>query len=469
MSDNFTIEEEPKKPNILVRVIVIAAMLLILFFIALAIVKYVPKIISAISPANVSLTSLFNPGTATTTSETSSNYPASSNQSEAPAYTASSTYANTSNNSNVSSKVYSSASYTKPSYHYTSSYQSNYAYTGPSDLAISLVKVGQVNTDGSFTQTSAITPGSRVQVQFMVANVGSGRSGSWNLQAILPTSISLEHLYNSVTEPAINPGASYLMTLAFDSYDPSQSSIQISLAAPGDVNAANNTLTIPLTSNGYSNGNNNSGCYYSNGTYYCNGTNNSNGCYYSNGSYYCNNYNSNSTSNSCYWNGSTYTCTNNNSNNSCYYSNGSYYCSNSSSNNNCYYSNGTYYCNNNTSGNADLSVNILNVGKLDSSGNFTSTTNISHNDRAAVQFNVSNNGNTTSPSWTFTSYIPSSTGTYTSGTQNMINAGQTSQTFTVSFDYPYSGTQTIYVQLNPQGNDTNSGNNYASRTLYVSN
>ena len=54
-------DEAPKKSNSIVRGAIIVAIILVLLFIALAIVKFVPKLISSIGTANVSFSSLFSP------------------------------------------------------------------------------------------------------------------------------------------------------------------------------------------------------------------------------------------------------------------------------------------------------------------------------------------------------------------------------------------------------------------------
>ncbi|MES2059826.1 MAG: hypothetical protein V4438_02230 [Patescibacteria group bacterium] len=407
-----------KKPNIFVRVAVIAGMLIILFLIAAGIVKYVPKIISAISPANVSLTSLFNSGTNGSTATTTESVPAEANPN--PAYNAApQPEATTSTPVYQSAPARTPAPAPRPAPAYVYTYP---RYTGPSDLAVSLVKVGQIDNNGSFIQTNSIQPGSRVQIVFNVSNVGSGASQSWNLNAVLPTSISGERVYNSQAEPSIPPGASYQMTLAFDAYDPSTSAIQITLQGGADVNTGNNILIVPLTSNGYNNYNNNY----------------NNGCYYQNGYQYC---------------------SNNNSGNNTNYSN------------NCYWSNNYYYCNGNGNGsvsNADLSVTITNVGTMDrNTGQFYYTNSIYRGDKAAVQFEVRNNGSTNSGSFTWTANFPSnSNSTFTSSTQNSLAPGQT-MTFTAGFDNLYVGSQNVTVQLYPSGSDSNSSNNYASRSVYV--
>ena len=394
------------KPNIFVRIAVIAGMLLILFFIAAAIVKYVPRIISAMSPANVSLTSLFNPD--------ANNGSATSTEASTPATATS------------SAPVQSQTSAPKPTANQPQTgggYVYTYpTYTGPADLAISLVKVGQVASNGSFIQTNSIQPGSRVQAQFNINNVGSGRSGSWNLNAVLPTSIIGERVYNSQAQPTLNPGDSYQMTLAFDSYDPSQQAIQISIVGGNDANQGNNILVIPVTSSG-NYGGNTSGCYWSNGYQYCN-----------------NNYYNNAGQSICY-----------------------------GTNNIPYYCNNNYNYNNSGS---DLSVTITNVGTMDrNTGQFyyTNSSSFSRYDKVAVQFEVRNLGGASSGNWTFTGNLPSSSqSSYSSNTQNSLAPGQT-MSFTLGFDNPNVGSQSFSIQLYPQGTDSNSGNNYASRSIYINN
>ncbi len=411
--EEITIE---KKPNIFVRIAIIVGMLLILFFIAATIVRYIPKIISAISPANVSLTSLFNPSASSSTPSTNAQ-----NYSPAPA-----------NQTNVgaTSTIEVKTIPTTQKSQTTNNTYTYKTYSGPANLSITLSKVGYLGSNGAFVQSTSIPAGSRVLVEFNVANIGSGRSGNWNLQASLPTSIAAERSYISQAEPALNPGDSYQMSLAFDSYDASQNTIQIAIVG-GDSNSGNNTLSIPLTSNGTS---------YNNNTP-------TNGCYWSNGSYYCNNSN--------YNNGTTgYTV--------CYGANNiPYYCNNSSNGNN----NGNY--NNSTS---DLSINITNIGTMDrNTGQFYFTNSWSRNDKIAVQFAITNIGGTTSGNWAFSANLPSSSNsTYSSNTQNALAPGQ-SATYTLGFDNPNSGSQNLSLQLILQGNvsDSNSDNNYTSRSIYI--
>ncbi|MEI6478960.1 MAG: hypothetical protein WCO18_01565, partial [bacterium] len=140
---------------------------------------------------------------------------------------------------------------------------SNYYYptNGKSDLSITLVKRGMIANDGSFVETSAINSGSRVMIQFNVANNGTSPSGNWSLNATLPTTAQNEKVFSSGTESSLRPGDSFTMSLSFDSFDPSANQAVLTLLSSSDSNMQNNNLTVPFTTNsGYSNNYNNN--YY---------------------------------------------------------------------------------------------------------------------------------------------------------------------------------------------------------------
>lgn len=258
------------KVRLFVRIAVIALMIIVLFFIAVAIVRYVPKFISSFGQANVSLTSLFRNDTASTT-------PPSTNQTNDQRDP--NNYANnitpqattTPSTSGQNGSQYQNQNGTRPTGTYAP--KTSYAYSGPADMAINLVKVGRMLPDGTFQGTSNFQAGDRVAIQFNVSNIGSGRSAGWTLSAVLPTSIPSEQNYVSTAQPALNPGSSYIMTLAFDSFDPSRNSIVISINN-SDSNQGNNILSIPVTGSGTNP--NPSNCYWYNGQYIC-GTGNTYG------------------------------------------------------------------------------------------------------------------------------------------------------------------------------------------------
>lgn len=267
-------EDEPKqsKARLFVRITVIALMIIALFFIAVAIVRYVPKFISSFGQANVSLTSLFRSNTSSTTPTINQTNQSNNQGAGANNYANNNTPRATTTPSAPGQNNQSQTEGTRPTGTYTAprTYQTYSTYTGPTDVSINLIKVGRILADGTFQSTSNLQAGDRVIIQFNVSNVGSSRSGAWTLSAILPTSITSEQNYVSGTQPALNPGDTYQMTLAFDSFDPSKNSILISINS-ADSNQGNNVLTIPVTGSGtgpkpYPNPSN---CYWYNGQYIC--------------------------------------------------------------------------------------------------------------------------------------------------------------------------------------------------------
>ena len=271
-----------------------------------------------------------------------------------------------------------------------------------------------VLNDGTFVQTQTINAGSRVLVQFNVANDGTAPSGIWSLTATLPTTVQIEKVFSSGNEPSLRPGDSYVMSLSFDSFDPSATQAILTILSSTDSNKANNTLSIPFSA----------------GTGY-------------------NSYNSN-------------------------------------------YNN--YYGNNNYNGNGALTVAITNLGQFNrSNGQFYyngyNNNTIYSGSTVGVQFTVTNTGSTATGPWSFNATLPTNSisnnnncygyncnnnyynnynGTYNypSGTEPSLAPGQ-SMTFTIAFDNPNIGSDTVNISAN--GSYPQTINNTATRTFYVSN
>ncbi len=437
MSADIHIDEdnsEDPKPSVFVRVAIIVGILIILFLIAIAIVRFVPKFISSLGQANVSLTSLFSGGSNATTTPSNTN----NNQNPPYQYPVNNTNgaATTTNNSGTHNPPPTqSTGGTRPTYTYPST--QTYHPATPADLSISLVKVARLMPDGSLQDTRTFYAGDRVTVQFKVTNLGGSRSGTWTLSARLPTTIPSEQNYVSAAQPTIPGGATYLMTMAFDAFDPNQNSIQIAVNA-ADAASSNNILTIGVS--GTAINNNTSGCYYQNGQYICNGNNGS------------------------YNNGNQGNC----------YVNGQYICGGNYNNNNgCYYQNGYQVCSNTQTSYADLDVRIITTGTVNrSTGQFTSTNTVTRNDRAGVQIEVRNTGSVVSNQWSLTASLSGngSSSTYSSGVQSAIAPGQ-SQVIVATFENPTAGYQTVSVSALQTNNsyESNTGNNYANQSLNISN
>ncbi|MDB5204042.1 MAG: Peptidase sortase-like protein [Candidatus Taylorbacteria bacterium] len=494
IADEHT-DEAPKASNSIVRGAIIVAIIVVLLFIALAIVKFVPKLISSIGTANVSFSSLFSPkdgiavtapsevksgdsftvswkNTTTTTDGSlmwsykcvdgvTVEYASIGGQRPVvcetmfPLPTTSNSYSFVAKNTNKANTpitmtvalwdkdmkniiVQNSANMTilapgntttvttnnqyNPDYNATTTVTTNNngvntnanpspsnntqtnntnhntgVTNGTADLSVSLVKVGRTQSDGSYVNSSSFAENDRVTVQFKVSNVGTARSGAWTLRANLPTKTVADQTYTSSAQPALNPGDSYIMTISFDAFDPNGRNIAIILNA-NDTNQSNNTLNIPVTSNGS----------------------------YSNNNSYNNNYNNNSG----YYNG----------------------------NNN--YNNG---------GNTDLVVRIVDVGVMNNNNQFYYSNSLSRNDKVAVKFEIQNIGGQTSGPFQFTANLPTyNNSLYQSNTENSLAPGETRQ-YTIGFTNPTQGNGTVSftVDSNNSVYETNEGNNYASRTINV--
>ncbi len=165
--------------------------------------------------------------------------------------TGSGTYSFSNSNSTNTSTSSSSPQTTTP----------NAPAAGKSDLAIRLVSAGYMSPNGQVITNSAIPEGSRVVLQFEVSNVGSAASGSWYLTGTLPTTEADERSITSPAEPNLRPGISYLMTLAFDAFDPTQTETALTVNSSTDSNLSNNTMVLRIAESG-TNYN-----YYNSGTY----------------------------------------------------------------------------------------------------------------------------------------------------------------------------------------------------------
>lgn len=123
-------------------------------------------------------------------------------------------------------------------------------------------------------------------------------------------------------------------------------------------------------------------------------------------------------------------------------------------------------------GNADLSVAITDTGVVDRYTNqFTRTTNVRSSDKVRVRFTVKNIGGRETGAWNLSAVLPiSSSGNFTSGTQNSLLPGQTAD-FSIDFDglQQNYGNSNVTITIDPNNMvyETNEGNNTASTYLNV--
>ncbi len=133
-----------------------------------------------------------------------------------------------------------------------------------SDLSISLVKRGIVDINDNFREGNIINSGDRAMIQFKISNDGTAPSGAWTLKATIPSANPSEKNITRV-QPSLRPGASYILTLRFDSFDPYSPNAIISIESSSDSNTSNNQITIPFDGSYYG-GNNYYGNNYYSGT-----------------------------------------------------------------------------------------------------------------------------------------------------------------------------------------------------------
>ncbi len=136
------------------------------------------------------------------------------------------------------------------------------------------------------------------------------------------------------------------------------------------------------------------------------------------------------------------------------------------------YTNSYNYNNNynyNTGGNADLVVRITDVGVMNYNNQFYYSNNLSRNDKVAIKFEIQNVGGKASGPFQFSANLPSyNNSTYQSNTENSLAPGETRQ-YTIGFTNPITGNSTVSFTVDPNNMvyESNEGNNYASRTINV--
>lgn len=111
---------------------------------------------------------------------------------------------------------------------------------GRVDLAIRLVAVGQLNSEGDFVQRSRVDNDGRGAFQFEVRNVGTKTSDEWDFIATLTSGTE----YNAPTQTPLKPQERVLFTLGYDNVgEDGISLIGARLRGGADTNSANNSFT----------------------------------------------------------------------------------------------------------------------------------------------------------------------------------------------------------------------------------
>lgn len=298
----------------LLRIIVIGAILLILVFLSIGIVKIVPKALSSLASATVSIGSLFGNGNATSTNSVNTTgnsngetilpngngfiVVSSSTQTGSP-------WTNSGTNTNATTSLldlitpkfgtYPSNNYVptpagqptnkeileaekkalaeKSGTNNTNTTGANGAYTNTSntqyasracvvgaqpDLAVSILSRGIISkTTGQYIETNNFTTSDTVSIKFKIENRGLCSTGTWNFKAEMPSVNAVDQIRTVANVASIPAGSAVSGQANFDSPRAGSSNVIFTVTDTSgrDSNTSNNTAVSALvvTNNGTGN------------------------------------------------------------------------------------------------------------------------------------------------------------------------------------------------------------------------
>lgn len=224
------------------RVAVVGGIIALLVILSIGIVKIVPRVVTSLASATVSITSLFN-NDATSTAPTQTGGFVVVDKNTPPA--------NTSTSSISTSSPKPSTSNTGVSYRNNSN-QSNTSYVnGNPDLAINIVSKGVINpSNGSYIETNNITSSDTVVVKFRIENRGNGSSGNFNITVVMPAGSPSDRLRQLTNVGSIPAGAAIEAQVVFTNPQVGTNLPVTITADPSsltrDNNRANNSQSVNL-------------------------------------------------------------------------------------------------------------------------------------------------------------------------------------------------------------------------------
>ncbi|MES2223606.1 MAG: CARDB domain-containing protein [Patescibacteria group bacterium] len=127
--------------------------------------------------------------------------------------------------------------------------------------------------------------------------------------------------------------------------------------------------------------------------------------------------------------------------------------------------------NNSTGSRPDLTVRIIDVGTMGNNNQFYYSNSLNSNDKIAVKFEIQNIGGSNSGSFRFTADLPTSdNNTFESSNQSSLAPGETRQ-YTLGFDNPDTGTNTITIDVDSDNDirENNENNNDDSMRVRINN
>jgi hypothetical protein len=126
---------------------------------------------------------------------------------------------------------------------------------------------------------------------------------------------------------------------------------------------------------------------------------------------------------------------------------------------------------NSTGSKPDLVVRIIDVGVLGNNNQFYYDNSLNDNDTIAVRFEVQNIGGSYTGNWRFEADLPTmDNDTFRSNTQNSLAPGEIRQ-FTIGFDNPDTGSNNVTVNVDSDHNvsENSESNNDDSERIYINN
>lgn len=281
----------------LLRIIVIGAILLILVFLSIGIVKIVPKALSSLASATVSIGSLFG-GNASSTDTTDSNGSNGTVVQNGNGFIVVGTSTNSGTNGGTNTSNSNGTSGTKTasstslldlitpkfgSYPYNNYVptpagqtgvkgSSNTSNTGTSarvtsrtcvageqpDLAVSILSRGIINASGQYIETNNFTTGDTVSLKFKIENRGVCSTGAWNFKAEMPSTNTVDQVRTVSNVASLPAGSAITGQANFDSPRSGSSNVVLTVTdtTGSDSNTSNNVATsaLSVTNSGTTNG-----------------------------------------------------------------------------------------------------------------------------------------------------------------------------------------------------------------------
>lgn len=174
------------------RVLVVGGIIILLVFLSIGIVKIVPKVVSSLASATVSITSIFDGNGTTTPNQNTGGFEISNNNVPPAATTTTSTVKTGTSNTVVKNPT---------------TYTNNYS-NGTPDLAVNIISRGVINSaNGAYVETLNFTSSDTVVVKFKVENRGTAPTGNFNLSVAMPAGSSADRLRQITNVGSIPAGA----------------------------------------------------------------------------------------------------------------------------------------------------------------------------------------------------------------------------------------------------------------------